>query len=191
MSDPRKNHEQGIMRTIRYLKTTKDDKLDLNAGKSDQLEVYVDASWGAERGSGRRSRSGIAIFYGTALIYYKSTLQKCVALSSSEAEYVAMSEAGRIAIWLRSVLNELGVKQGPTTVYQDNPGSASWATGDSSRAFAKRRHIDISYHFILDHIKRGDLLIRRIPAALMKADLLTKVLGPGNLKEAKERVGLH
>ncbi len=68
-------HGSGARKLLRYLRGTKELGLKLCLGSGDQLSAHVDANWGGEPGSGRRSRSGIAVFYGNALIYFSSTLQ--------------------------------------------------------------------------------------------------------------------
>ena len=82
----------GVIKLLKYLKFTSSYGLKLKPGSSTSLSAYVDANWAGEPGSGRRSRTGIIIYYGAAVIYYSTTLHKCVTLSSTEAEFVAMSE---------------------------------------------------------------------------------------------------
>ena len=116
---PSMKQKIGAERVLKYLSSTKLLGLKLQAGSNDQLSAYMDSSWGGEPGLARGSRSGIVIKYGNAPIYAASILQKCVTLSSTEAEYVALSEAIKTITWLRRVLNKIGIPQAPSVVYQE------------------------------------------------------------------------
>ena len=81
-----------------------------------------DSDWGSDRHH-RRSITGIAQFLGGSVIAYKMKIQPVVALSSTEAEFYAASEAGKMALYLQSVLTELGYPQEKLTIlYEDNSG---------------------------------------------------------------------
>ena len=170
---------------LKYLKSTESIGLLLNAGESNQITAHIDASWASEKGNNRRSRTGIAIFYGDALVFYKSIVQKCVALSSTEAEYIALSDGITSVLWLKQVLNEMGITQLATRIMQDNSGSVAWCTKSEGKDFARKRHIDLKYHHIRHHINTKEVIIEKVPEAKIKADFLTKVLSPQNLKLAK------
>ena len=75
--------------------------------KSIQLEGYVDADWGSNP-NGRKSQSGYAFFICGEIISRASKKQPIIALSSTEAEYIAANLALQEAIWLRSLLNDFG-----------------------------------------------------------------------------------
>ena len=188
---PTELHRRGAIRILRYLNATKDVVMEIKPGASDQLSAHVDASWAAEKGSERRSRSGIAIFYGSALIFYKSSLQTCIATSSTEAEYVALSEATKIIMWLRQVLAELNIQQKPTVVHEDNTGAIAWAEDNSGKQFSKSRHIDVRYHIIKEKIRDSTIKLERTPTEQMKADFLTKILPEKNLRNAMSAIGLR
>ena len=87
-------------------------------------------------------------------------------------------------------MNELGIFQNPTILFQDNTGSATWATADIAKQFNKRNHIDISNNFVKYHILKDELRIKRIEGSSMKADFLTKILGPQELRAARSKVGI-
>ena len=108
VDSPSKKHQKAATKVVKYLKETPELGLKLAAGDGNQLVAYVDANWAGEPGAGRRSRTGIVLFYGKAAVYYTTALQKGVTLSSTEAEYIALSEAAKQITWLRRVLNELG-----------------------------------------------------------------------------------
>lgn len=156
----------------------------MNPGNGDQLSVHVDADWAGETNSRRRSRTGILVRYGKAPIYASSSLQKSVSLSSAEAEYVALSEACRVIAWLRQVLNELGIRQNPTNVAQDNTGSISWAEGGAAKHFSRRKQIDLRYHYVIEKVRDGSIRLEKVGTEEMEADFLTKALGPSRFANA-------
>eukprot|EP00980_Cylindrotheca_fusiformis_P020335 scaffold7349_cov135-Cylindrotheca_fusiformis.AAC.1 len=88
-----------------------------------RLHGSTDATWAADR-QHRRSTSGVAILLGGAVVYYRSKIQPTVALSSTESEFTAMAETGKAVLYLRSILNEIGVLQpDPTPIQADNRGA--------------------------------------------------------------------
>lgn len=88
--------------------------------------VYVDADWGGDTVD-RKSTSGSLVQIGGCYVFWKSTMQNSVALSTTEAEYIAMSEACKNAVWIRALLVELGEKlDGPTPRFEDNQGAIVW-----------------------------------------------------------------
>lgn len=119
----REAHMLMAKRALQYLRDTSGRKLVLKPGSHTQLGADVDASWGIEKEQNRRSRSEILIIYGNWVVHSSIHLQKSVSLSSAEAEYIDLSDAGRMIIWLRCLLQESRTKQQSTKVFQDNSGS--------------------------------------------------------------------
>ena len=93
---------------FRYLRGN--SKLCLTFGDSKPvLEGYVDADWAGDL-DGRKSTSGYLFTFAGGAISWQSRLQKCVALSTIEVEYIATNEAGKEMLWLKWFLQELGLK---------------------------------------------------------------------------------
>lgn len=86
---------------------------------------------------------------------------------------------------MRQVLSEIGITQSTTKIYQDNSGSVSWCNISEAKDFSRKRHIDIKYHHIRQHMKEGKISIGKVPEKQMKAAFLTKVLSPHQLQNAK------
>ena len=110
-----------------------------------------------------------------AAISWSSKLQTAPGLSSTEAEYMAMTRAAQEAIWLRQLLEQLGFKQdSPTKLQGDNQGAIALAKnpGDHPRS----KHIQLRYHFIRFSISEGLIELDYVPTHLMTADGLTKSL---------------
>lgn len=93
-----------------------------DAEKNDQLWAYVDSNWGAETSKRWKSRNGIKIRYNSSPIYVSNDLQKSTALSSTAAVYAALSDACRVIIRLRQVLQQMGVLQRHAAIFQENNG---------------------------------------------------------------------
>ena len=111
------------------------------------LLAYSDSDWGSET-THRRSVSGTIIILSGAAVLYSTKFQKAIALSSTEAEFVSASDAGKHAIYLRSILTDLGFTQSdPTTLLIDNTGAVFMV--DAQAPTRRTRHVDIRYFALL------------------------------------------
>lgn len=97
---------QEAKRVLRYLKSTSDHKLCLGSSQAG-LEMYADADWAGNHRD-RKSNSGFLVRFGGGLISWVSRKQSCVSLSSTEAEFVSLSEACQELVWIRKLLADLG-----------------------------------------------------------------------------------
>ncbi|XP_049317560.1 uncharacterized protein LOC125780129 [Bactrocera dorsalis] len=105
--NPHKEHESGIKHILRYLSMTEDYKLVYRrTGK--QIEGFADADWGSNS-LDRKSYTGYVFFLGGSAVSWESKRQSSVALSSTEAEYIALSSAAKEAVYLRRLIAEIGV----------------------------------------------------------------------------------
>ena len=133
---------KAVKRILRYIKGTASYGLVLGSDTTQSilLEGYSDADWGGDP-EDRKSVSGFVVQLCKSSISWRSIKQKAVALSTAEAEYMALSEVAKEIIWLRRVLKQLGYPQEfPTLIYEDNQSCISWVTGDGSGMRAK--HIE-------------------------------------------------
>ena len=170
-------HWQAVKRIFRYLNGTRATGLLYKRGGGDILSAYSDADWAGDRDD-RKSRSGCAIFLGQNLVSWKSKRQKCTAQSTSESEYIALSEAGKEIVWLRSLLQELGLEQKePTVIWEDNTICIHTATNPVTTD--RQKHIDIRYHWIREAIEMRRIEVKYCSTNKMTADIFTKALnGP-------------
>ena len=124
----------------------------------------------------RKSRKGAVVMYGGAPVAWMSQKQKCVALSSTEAEYVATGEGVKMLLMVRNLcefLLDTKSKLPPTPLFMDNKAGIDWIQGEDINKRAK--HIDVKYHFIKD--REGlDMATSWIPTGDNIADILTKPL---------------
>jgi hypothetical protein len=118
-----------------------------------------------------------------------SKKQSVVAMSSTDAEYVALSEASREACWLRSLYKELGHDQKkPTQIRCDNNGAIAMARNPQ---FHKRsKHIDIRWHWIKDLVEENTIEVQSCRDPEQTADILTKVLACPKHRKHSEEMGL-
>ena len=124
-SNPREEHWKAAKRILRYIKGTIDYGITFDGNKETDVELkgYVDADWGSNP-NGRKSHSGYLFTVCGGVISWASKKQSVVALSSTEAEYVAASLASQEAIRLRALLGDTSfVQKKPTVIKEDNKGA--------------------------------------------------------------------
>ena len=144
-------------------------------GRNEELEVYCDADYACDRDN-RRSTTGYVIKLAGGSVSRVSRIQPTVALSTTEAEYVAAAEVCKEVIWYRKLLKELDTEQvsGCITVNYD---SQSCIKLIKNPVFYKRsKHIDVRYHFVREKVQEGSLKFAYCNTKDMVADALTKVV---------------
>ena len=119
-SKPRKKHWTAVKRIVRYLKGTNNFGLLYKKSNSNSCEGFSDSDWASDVND-CKSTSGYIFQVGGTAISWRSWKQSCAALSTAEAEYIALSQAAQEAIWLRQLYTDLqGEPPEPITVYEDN-----------------------------------------------------------------------
>lgn len=168
-----KAHWTAAKRVLRYLKKT------INFGlifkqSNESLFGYTDADWG-NCSNDRKSYTGYCFMLSGSTITWESRKQATVALSSTEAEYMALSDATKEGIYLRKLFNELNDENiEKVSILTDNKESIKLA---ENPVFHKRtKHIDIRHHFIRDALKNKLIDVNFVPTEDMGADILTKAL---------------
>jgi hypothetical protein len=168
-------------RVLRYLKGTKNLGLKFKANYQNKIRmppsagpVWCDSDWAGDPDT-RRSTTGFVGKMGLDLIEWKTKRQPTVALSSSEAEYMALTSAVTHVLWHRQIMKNLCFDlDAPTVIYEDNTGCLAMAENPVSRDRSK--HIDIKVHFCREAVKNRDVMIIQCPTERMTADILTKAL---------------
>ena len=123
-------------------------------------------------------------------INWLSKKQATVALSTSEAEYVALSSAAQEAVWLQRLLADLrSAPSGPTLLMEDNQGAIAIARNPV--AHARTRHIDIRYHYIRETAQEGAIDLRYCPTNEMIANLLTKPPSRAQFERLRSIMGME
>ncbi len=145
-SNPTEAHLTAVKRILRYLKGTADLVLKYQKSEDGTLVGYSDSDWAGDPDD-RHSTTGNLFLMAGGAISWLSKKQAIVALSTSEAEYVALSLATQEAVWLRRLLTDLrAAPNGPTLLMEDNQGAIAIARNPI--AHARTKHIDIRYHSI-------------------------------------------
>ena len=187
--NPGEEHWLKAKRCLRYLSGTKE--LGLVYWRKDRLEEqqllltgYVDADWAGDSHSGR-STSGCLFMVAGGAVAFASRLQKSVARSTMEAEYMALFEAAQMAIILRDLLQHMRQPQlEPTIIFEDNTACIALA---NSQGYTKRsRHVNIKYHFTREQVQSGIITVQQIGTKEQLADGLTKNVSPARLEELRD-----
>lgn len=186
---PTESDWKTVKRVMRYLATTIDKKLLFSSQGNVELKCYVDADWAGDR-KDRKSTSGYIFQLGNNTVAWSSRKQTTVALSSTEAEYLAASHACRELLWLRCLLEDLGfANNNPTIVYEDNQGCIKLV--ESDRCGARTKHIDVCHHLLRDLRAQGIIALQYCTTKNMLADILTKPLSKELFKFFVEQLGLR
>ena len=189
-NEPRREHEEAVKRICRYLLRTKDKGLVLRPDKTRGLECYVDAdfagSWqqrSAHDPISSHSRTGYVICYAGCPITWSSKLQPLIALSTTEAEYIALSTALRDVIGIQHLMNELNSKGFKFSgsiplmhckVFEDNQSCIEIATNHKTRP--RTKHLSVRFHHFRSHVVRKRISIQYINTKYQLGDIFTKGL---------------
>jgi hypothetical protein len=188
MQAPTQRHMQAAERVFRYLAGTKELGLVFGSrngslvgdsrGRRAQVQVDVcafsDADWANDKGD-RRSITGWVAKLNGDPVSWSSKKQRVVALSTCEAELYAESAAIQEVLWLRGLMEELGLHtQTGSTVYGDNQSAI--AVSENGVKGERTKHVDVKYHFVTETVERGDVKLRWVPTTQQQADIFTKAL---------------
>ncbi|PLW04994.1 hypothetical protein PCANC_28362 [Puccinia coronata f. sp. avenae] len=171
-------HYRAAIQVFRYLQNTKQLGLLFSDGQSEPLVVLVDADWGNCPDT-RRSHTGYLATLNHHIISWKSSKQCTVLLSSTEAEYKALLDAGKEASWLINLYQEIFsdnvVKT--VTIEIDNRGAIDLACSQVSQNGFCTKHMDLCLHFIRNLVKTKLITLKYVPSANNCSDFLTKPVG--------------
>jgi hypothetical protein len=206
VQSPRKSHEEAVKYLCRYLLKTRDKGMIMRPNGEHRLTTHVDADFcglfsrdTAHLREASVSRTGYIIEYAGCPIIWLSKLQTEIALSTCEAEYIALSMSMRSLLPMRTLLRELSstftpqtphptltrrvgrarsnviTKQLQSYVYEDNQGALEIANQDAKYR-PRTKHIAIKWHHFRDQVRSGAVTVKKIGTAVQNADLLTKAL---------------
>ena len=187
-SSPSESHLTAAKRIFRYLKGTADLALTYHKSSDGSLIGYTDVDWAGDP-EDRHSTSGNLFLMEGGAVSWLSKRQAVVALSSSEAEYIALSTATQEATWLRRLLSDLRVPLEPVTLMEDNQGAIAIARNPV--AHTRTKHINIRYHYVREALQNGAISIQYCPTNEMVADLLTKPLPKSQFEKLRFAMGIN
>ena len=187
--DPGPMHWTAVKHVMRYLKGTMDLKLTYSPSNIDRsFQTWTDADHGGNPDNGK-STSGYMLKIGTGVVSWSSKLQNIVALSTTEAEFVAATSAGTEVVWTRNFLRELGLEvDGPSDIYIDNQSALSVAKNPEHHG--RMKHLDLRFFWLRDAVSQKVISISYIPTGDMTADLLTKALSRQLVEKHRREMGL-
>ena len=187
---PKASHGEALRRICRYLKGTSTQGLILRPTAELRLDVHVDSDfaglWKREDDQDPvcvKSRTGFVISLAGCPLMWQSKLQGQVALSTMEAEYIALSTSLRSLIPLKSLVHEVAsslmddatfITTTYSSVFEDNNGALILAT--VPRMTPRSKHIAVPYHFFREHVTKGTIKIFKVESSVNTADLFTKGL---------------
>jgi len=150
-ANPTKEHWTAVKRILRYLNGTLDFGLLYDKENESECIGYSDADWAGDLND-RRSTSGYLFQMCGTAVSWRSKKQTRVALSTAEAENMALASAAQEAIWMRQLVGELNNKPtGPIIIYEDNQSAICMSKNPQFHGRAK--HIGIKYHFIREQVE--------------------------------------
>lgn len=187
--NPGRVHWKAAKRVVRYLKGTPDWEITFGPGHEDDGMVgYTDADGNSNKD--RHAISGYVFMLNGGPISWSIKMQEIIALSTTEAEYVAATHAVKGAMWLCSFVGEIfGPVVDATTLFCDNQSGIALAK--DSKFHAHTKHIDIHYHFIRYIIEDGTINLIYCLMDEMVADTLTKALPNAKAKHFAVAIGLR
>ena len=150
--------------------------------------AYADSDWASDRIT-RKSTTDYLVKLANGIFSWNSRAQKSIALSSTEAEYMSLSDTSRQLVWIRTLFKELGIHLGPIPLCSDNQGSIFLASNPVQEKRIK--HIDLRYHYIREVIRQKQIELLFVEGAENPADLFTKNLGRIKFLTYREQLGLQ
>ena len=167
---PSKIHCQLLQHVFRYA-STNPYRIRYKFGSNLILQGWVDAAYANNNLC--KSTGGYIFTLGSGPISWTTNKQSVIALSSSEAEYMAATPAGQECLWLRAILKEMEIPQECTVLHEDN--QAVIHLSKEPKINKRTKHIDVRYHWIREKIAAGAFTLKYCPTKSQCADMMTKI----------------
>ncbi|GJU24724.1 hypothetical protein Tco_1163345 [Tanacetum coccineum] len=170
---PTEKHLHAVKRIFRYLRGTVNRGLWYSKDSAITLTAFADADHAGCQDT-RHSTSGSMQLLGDRLVSWSSKRQKSTAISSTEAEYIALSSCYAQVIWMRSQLTDYGLGFNKIPMYYDNKSAIALCCNNVQHSRSK--HINIRYHFIKEQVENGVVELYLVSTEYQLADIFTKAL---------------
>ena len=188
VSNPSVKHWIAVKRILRYLKGTSSYGIFYERNKISECVGYSDSDWAGNL-SDRKSTSGYCFCLGHGLISWRSNNQSCVALSTAEAEFIALSTAAQEAVWLKKLLFNLGMSsEKPLEIFEDN--NSTICIVKSFKNHSKMKHVDIKYNYVKDVIKDDVICVTYCSINDNLANIFTKGLSSERFCKLRSLIGV-
>ncbi|GKV08223.1 hypothetical protein SLEP1_g19888 [Rubroshorea leprosula] len=190
MANPGKGHWEVVKWVLRYLRGTTDVGLvyDRSANPSGNVVGFVDSNFAGNLDKSRSTTRYVFTLLGCA-ISWKATLQSTIALSTTKAEYMAITEAIKEALWLKGLVSDLGVEQNEMMVFCDNQSAIHLTK--NTMYHERTKHIQVRYHFVREVISNGDVLVEKISTDENPADMMTKPVSGIKFKHCLDLISVQ
>ncbi|KAJ9507131.1 hypothetical protein QJQ45_004864 [Haematococcus lacustris] len=187
MAAPTQQHWQALHGVLRYVASTVSHGLAF--GGAEGLVGFCDADFAGDLDT-RCSTTGFVFTMHGAAVSWSSRRQPTVAVSTTEAEYMAASAAAKEALWLRVLLADLSVGSAvePVTIMCDNEAAITLIKHPI--ASARSKHIDVLHHFVRERVARGELVFKYLASGANVADAMTKALPGVKYEFCKSGMGM-
>jgi hypothetical protein len=180
MANPGREHWNAVKWIFRYLKGTAEHEILFSRQPGTNSVIgYVDVDYASDVDD-RRSTTGYLFTLLGWPICWKSTLQSIVAMSTIEAEYMAVAEAAKEALWLKKLVKELGLNQSVVQMHCDNQSAIYLVKNQVYHA--KTKNIDVRFHKIRELIVTEDIILKKVHTSENVADMLTKPVTTAKFK---------
>ena len=177
-SNPGKAHIRASEQCLRYLEETSDMGIKFTAPKDKKAKIkiiaFVDSDWGGCPDT-RRSTSGYIIQVCGGPVSWKSRLMPTIALSSCEAEFMALTEVCRELMWMCRFMDEIGVDYEVPEIYCDSSSAINWA--EDPVQHQRNKHVEIKYLYCRDIVGDEKVRLFKIHTSHNIADIMTKPVG--------------
>eukprot|EP00253_Pinus_taeda_P003454 PITA_03454 len=186
---------KSIVGSLMYLTATRPDIMFAVSLISKFMERPKEAHWKAAKRilryvkDDRKSTSGYVFHMGSVAISWASKKQRIVVLSTTEAEYVAATATACQTIWMRKMLRSLGQEQEKgTVIFCDNSSAIALS---KNFVFHKRtKHIDTSFHYIMELVNNGEIVLQHCMTQEQVANILTKPLDHKSFELLRKCLGM-
>lgn len=188
MQNPRTPHLDAAKRILRYIKGSYAYGLIYKKCDNFMLKGFTDADWAGDE-TDRRSTSGYCFSMGATVISWCSKKQSTVALSSTEAEYMAATMAAQECVWLKYLMKDIFSQiDYAVSIYCDNESAIKLASNPILHR--RTKHIDVRYHFIREKVLSQEIELKGIPTTNQIADIFTKALDKSKFETFRYALGV-
>lgn len=174
-NNPGMAHWKAAKRILRYAKGTGSQGIKytghLDKGQKVKITAYCDSDW-AQDPDDRKSTSGYVVMVAGGPVMWQCRKQPTVALSTTEAEFVALTEVTKDILWLTYFLGELGIEYDTPEIYSDSQSAGNWSTNACHHQ--RNKHVALKYFFIRDEVAKRTIKVAYICSQDNVADILTK-----------------
>ncbi|CAL5428100.1 unnamed protein product [Camellia sinensis] len=188
MHSPSEEHMNAVIRILRYLKSSPGKGIMFTKGCNLEVEGYTDADWAGSIDD-RRSTSGYFTFVGGNLVTWRSKKQEVVARSSAEAEYRGMAKGVCELLWIKSLMQDLHIKQtNPMRLYCDNKSACDIAHNPVQHD--RTKHVEVDRHFIKEKLETKIIEVPHVRSQDQLADVLTKPVSSRAFNSCLVKLGM-